>query len=125
MSDLLEDGNSITHHCLVSFRRRGLRNGNWGRLNVADKALFRCAFWVAEVRGKISSTRLMVQVLKVALKLVEGVRTAIMKVGRRRTGQMFETYEKPPGVFGWAPQVRDWLNDSTFIRYLGALGVNP
>ena len=65
------------------------------------------------------------QVLKVALKLVEGVRTAIMKVGLRRTGQMFETYEKPPGVFGWTPQVRDWLNDSTFIRYLGALGVNP
>jgi hypothetical protein len=66
----------------------------------------------------------MVQVLKIALKLVEGVGSAILKVGRRRTMQMFETYAKPFGVFSWAPQVRGWLNDAGYVWYLGVLGVN-
>jgi hypothetical protein len=122
---LLQDGNSITYPCLVGLQRRGLRNGSWRHLDTADRALFRCAFWVAKVRGKISNTKLMVQVLRIALKLVEGVRSAILKVGRRRTALMFEIYGKPLGVFSWAPQVREWLNDSRYVRYLGVLGVNP
>jgi hypothetical protein len=125
MSDLLRDGDSITHASLVGFRRRGLRNGNWKHLNIEDRALFRCAFWVATVRGKISNTKLMVQVLKIAMKLVERVPSAILKVGRRRTALMFEIYGKPLGVFSWAPQVREWLNDSRYVWYLGVLGVNP
>jgi hypothetical protein len=125
MSDLLQDGNSITYPCLVGFLRRALRNGNWRHLDTADRALFRCALWVAKARGKISNTKLMVQALKIALKLVEGVRSAILKVGRRRTALMFEIYGKPLGVFSWAPQVREWLNDSRYVRYLGVLGVNP
>jgi hypothetical protein len=125
MSDLVEEGNSMNYPCLVGFLHRGLRNGNWKRLDTSDRALLRCAFWVAKVRGKISNTKLMVQVMKIALKLVEGVRSAILKVGRRRTALMFEIYGKPLGVFSWAPQVREWLNDSTYARYLGVLGVNP
>jgi hypothetical protein len=93
-------------------------------MNTMDRALFRCAFWVAKVRGKISNTKLMVQILKIALKLVEGVQGAILSVGRRRTTQMFETYGKPLGVFSWAPQVRKWLNDASFVWYLGVLEVN-
>ena len=125
MSDLLKDGNSITYPCLVDLQRRGLRNGNWRHLDTANRALFRCAFWIAKVRGKISNTRLVVQVLKIALKLVERVPSAIIKVGRRRIALMFEIYGKPFGVFSWAPQVREWLNDSMYVCYIGALGVNP
>jgi hypothetical protein len=124
ISGLLRDGDSITYPCLVDLRRRGLRNGNWKHLNIMDRALFRCAFWVAKVRGRISNTRLMVQVLKVGLKLVEGVGSVILKVGRRRTMQMFETYGKPFGVFSWAPRVREWLSETSYVWYLGVLGVN-
>jgi hypothetical protein len=124
MSGSLQDGNTITYPRLVEFRLRGLRNGNWRHLNTTDRALFRCAFWVAKVRGKISNTKLVTQVLEIAVKLVEGVRGAILSVGRRRTGLMLKAYEKPLGVFSWAPQVREWLSDSDYVWYLGVLGVN-
>ena len=124
MSGVLRDRDFITYACMVDLRRRGLRNGNWKHLNTLDRALFRCAFWIAKVRGRISNTKLMVQVLKVALKLLEGVGSAILKAGRRRTMQMFETYGKPCGVFSWAPRVREWLNDVGYVWYLGVLGVN-
>jgi hypothetical protein len=124
MSNLIGDSELITHASLVGFRRRGLRNGNWKHLTIEDKALFRCAFWVTTVKGKISNTKLAVQVLKIVVKLVERVPSAILRPGRRRTALMFAIYEKPLGVFSWAPQVREWLNDSRYVSYLGALGVN-
>jgi hypothetical protein len=125
MSDLLQAGDSITYPSLVDFRRRGLRNGNWRHLDAADRALFRCAFWVAKVRGKISNMKLMVQVLKIALKLVEHAPSTILEAGRRRAAAIYEAYGKPSGVFSWAPQVRGWLNDVRYVWYLGVLGVNP
>jgi hypothetical protein len=124
MSDLLQDGDCITYPSLVDFRRHGLRNGNWRHLDTADRALFRCAFWVAKVRGKISNTKLMVQVLKIALKLVERAPSTILEAGRRRAAAIYEAYAKPSGVFSWAPQVRGWLNDVRYVWYLGVLGVN-
>ena len=110
MSDLLEDGNSITYPCLVGLLRRGLRNGNWWHLDTADRALFRWAFCVAKLRGKISNTKLMVQVLRVALKIVPTV-SRIGRAGRTRVRMMVQEYAKPGGVFGWAPRVRDWSHD--------------
>lgn len=94
-------------------------------LNTAERALFHCAFWVAKARGKISNTKLMVQILKIMLKLVEGVRSAILKAGRRRTAAVYEAYGKPLGVFDWAPQVREWLKNARYVWYLGVLEVNP
>ncbi|MGA2462615.1 MAG: hypothetical protein ABSF82_14450 [Candidatus Bathyarchaeia archaeon] len=123
MSDLLEDGNSITYPCLVGFLRRGLRNGNWGHLDTADRALFRCALWVAKARGKISNTKLMVQALRVALKIVQMV-SRIGRVGRTRATMMLQEFAKPRGVFSWAPRVRGWLQDPRYQTYLGLLEVN-
>ena len=124
MSDLLQGGDFITYPSLVDLRRRGLRNGNWRHLDPADRALIRCAFWVAKVRGKISNTKLMVQIMKIALKLVEGVRSAILEAGRRRAALMIEIYGKPRGVLSWAPQVRQWLGEASYVRFLGVLVVN-
>jgi len=123
MSDFLEDGNSITYPCLVDLQRRGLRNGNWRYLDTADRALFHCALWVAKVRGKISNTKLMVQVLRVALKILQTV-SRIGRAGRTRATMMVQEFAKPGGVFSWAPRVRGWLHDPRYQTYLGLLEVN-
>ena len=86
--------------------------------------MFRCGLWVAKARGKISSMRLMVHVLRIALKLLETHRNRIVNAGRRRANQMFKEYAKPGGVFSWAPSMREWLYDSGYVRYLGVLEVN-
>jgi len=87
--------------------------------------MFRCALWIAKARGKISNMRLMVQVLGIALKLLKTYRSRIVNAGRRRAARIFEEYTKPGGVFSWAPQMREWLCDPGYVRYLGILEVNP
>jgi hypothetical protein len=94
-------------------------------LNTTERALFRCALWVAKVRGRISNTKLIVEVLKLALKLIEGLGDSIMQAGRKRVVTMSEAYGQPQGVFSWAPRVKRWLSDPNYVLYLGVLAVNP
>jgi hypothetical protein len=93
-------------------------------LSVAERGLYRCALWVAKARGKITNTRLMVQTLRVALKLLEGFQSRIGKAGKARAMKMIEEYAKPGGVFSWAPRMREWLQEPKYILYLGLLEVN-
>ena len=116
---------SLGYSCLAGLWRRGLRNGNWARLNIPDRGLFRCALWMAKVRGQIRNAKLMVQVLRIALKLLESAGNKVLRAGRRRAMIMSQTYAKPGGVFSWVPEVRGWLNDPRYIWYLGVLELNP
>jgi len=120
---LSTDGAFLSHASLAGFMRRGFRNGNWAALSVAEKALFRCALWVAKVRGRISNTKLMVHVLGIALKLTEGFRSHMLKAGRTKATVMYKMYAEK-GVFDWAPHTKRWLFDRNFIRYLGLLEIH-
>ena len=121
---LLRNGDSITYPCLVDLRRRGLRNGNWRHLDSGQKALFQCALWIAKLRGKITNTKLIVQVIEIALSLGRIFRSAIMRAGRKRIAMMRDAYAKPGGVLSWAPKIREWLEDVNYVYYLGVLEVN-
>jgi hypothetical protein len=67
----------------------------------------------------------MAQVTEIVLKLAETVRNTILRVGHKRIATMRQAYSKPGGVFRWAPQVNQWLNDARYVWYLGVLEVNP
>lgn len=69
--------------------------------------------------------KFMVQILHVALRLLETIRNSIVGAGRKRSVEMLQAYSKPGGVFGWAPRVRQWLTEPGYVRYLGVLVVNP
>jgi hypothetical protein len=117
-------GDSLTYHYLASCWRRSLRKGSWSRLSLVERGLFRCALWVARARRSISNTKLMAQILRIVLKLLDTIRSRIVKAGQRRAKLIFEAYEKPGGVFSWAPQAREWFHDSRYTWYLGVLEVN-
>ena len=72
----------------------------------------------------ISNTKLMVQVLRIALKLLDSFQSRIGKAGRKRAMMMLEAYAKPGGVFAWAPRMREWLRDPRYVWYLGVMEVN-
>jgi len=102
-----------------------VRNGNWSRLDSGEKALIRCALWVARIRGSICNMRLMVQVLGVMLRLVRNCRSRIVDAGTRRAHAMLQTYgDGPTSIFRWAPRLKVWLGDAGYVRYLGLLEVN-
>jgi len=115
----------LTYSRLSSIWHRALRNGNWATLGVSERGLFRCALWVARVRGRISNQKLMVQVVQIALKLANDLRNSILRAGRLRVGMLRDTYRRPGGVFSWAPQVSRWLSELGYVLYLGVLEVNP
>jgi len=121
---LLRGGDSLTYCGLAGFQRRSMRNRSWRRLSVAERGLYRCALWVAKARGKITNTRLMVQTLRVALKMLDSFRSRIAKAGRARATMMFEEYAKPGGLFEWAPRMREWLRNPGFVWYIGVMEVN-
>jgi hypothetical protein len=47
----------------------------------------------------------MIAVIRICLRLLEGFRSRIISAGRRRTTLMLEMYQRPGGVFHWAPWV--------------------
>lgn len=114
----------ITHSWLISVRRRGLVNGNWRCLNIAEKALFRCGCWVARTRGRISNDELVKQVIDIVAKLSTSVRNRILRTGCQKAIIMSEIYGRSQGVFTWAPQLKEWLCDITFVWYIGVQGLS-
>jgi len=103
---------------LVAIQRRGFRNGNWCRLPVVDRGLFRCALWVAKARGRIENFKLMVRVLAIAFKLLATPRMRIYRAGLARANELLRRFQVR-GVFDWAPQVRGWLTEARYTFYLG------
>jgi len=120
----LQDSDSLTYSTLRQLKLRGLRNGGWARLEIAERGLFRCALWIAKARNRITNTRLMVEILRVALKLLKSFESRIVKAGKARAAMMLEMYARPGGVFSWAPRMREWLHDPKYLMYLGVLEVN-
>jgi len=124
LTELLQNPDSLSHTWLIDSWRRSLRYRRWAMLDIAEKGLFRCALWVAKARGKISNKRLVVQVLRIVLKLLHAPKSRIAEAGTRRAMVMFEAYAKSGGVFNWAPRMREWLRDPRYIWYLGIMEVN-
>jgi len=116
--ELLDTCLDLDYSGLLAVRRRGLRNGNWRRLSLVDRGLFRCALWVTRVRGDIASLKLLVRVLGVALKLLESCSMRIWMAGKARAEVLKRRFEDRH-LFDWAPQVRDWLVDRGFVFHLG------
>lgn len=109
----------LGHSFLFNLWRRSLRIGSWTRLSLTRKALYRCALWIAKVRGCISNTKLVEQVLQITWQLLHDFQSSIAIAGKMRALTALERFGKPGGVFSWAPQVRQWLHDAEYILYLG------
>ena len=103
---------------LLAARKIGFRNGNWRRLSLADRGLFRCALWVAKVQGRIASLKLLVRLLGIVLRLLERPVMRISRAGRSRADELMQRFEERK-IFRWAPSVRSWLDEKDYVFYLG------
>ena len=56
---------------LLSYFRKGLRNGNWHRISHRKKGLYRAVLVYTKVRGEIVNSRLAAIVLSIVEKLRE------------------------------------------------------
>ncbi|MFQ5711340.1 MAG: hypothetical protein ACE5GD_06130 [Candidatus Geothermarchaeales archaeon] len=103
---------------LLSFQRKGLRNGNWRGLKQVTKSFYRACMWYARVKGRIVNAKVVGMILEIVEKLKATVKTRIIQAGLVKAEEMRVQYRKR-GIFEWCPQLKAWLRDSNYILYLG------
>ena len=74
----------IAYEELLASFRKGLRNGNWKKLNFLNKALYRASLWYAKHRESIVNTSLMVKLLGLVERLKETKGMRIFKRGFKK-----------------------------------------
>ena len=80
--------------------------------------MFNCALELAKARGKIRNMDLMVKVASIVLKLKATVGARITKLGKVRALELLKLCAKNK-VFDWAPRLKEWLKEPSYIFYLG------
>ena len=109
----------FTYKELLTSFRKGLRNGNWGKLSRLEKALYMASLWYSRVKGAIINEQLVKKLLVLVDKLKATSGARIFKRGYEKA---VELLSKGEGVFVWAPSLREWLKDPDYIFWLGAMG---
>lgn len=77
---------------------------------------------LARWRGRIVNPKLLALLRAIVRKLLATFKTHILQVGKSRVYDLTETYAKS-GVFGWAPEVKAWLEDPKVTLYLGVMAL--
>jgi len=114
-----ENSFPVTFAFLSKSLRESHRNGSWITISSTERALYRCALWIAKARGCIVNKSLVAQILGISRHLLGSIRSRITAAGKQRARSMADTYGNRRGVFWWAPQVKKWLHDAAYIFYLG------
>ena len=108
----------ITNMDLFASYKKGQRNGNWRKLNRLDKALYRASLWYTKHLGRIVNGTLVEKLLGLVKMLEETKGMRIFKIGLNKAAKLLEKGDEA-GVFVWAPSLRKWLKDPTYIFWLG------
>ena len=97
--------------------KKGVRNGNWRRLNQLEKALIMTSIAYSKTYGRIVNAQLLTKLanLVAALRETRGVR--ILQRGYEKARALLSTGDS---LFGWAPSFREWLQDPDYLFWLGA-----
>ena len=109
---------AVSYADLQRHWRKGLRNGNWRKLNPLKKGLYMAARWYVRGKGEILSGRLIAMLGDIIEKLRETVKVRIFRVGLAKAEDMERGYEE---VFKWAPELRKWLKDPDYVFWLGVI----
>jgi hypothetical protein len=122
-SHVLRRSRNLDYASLRSHLRAGQRRGTWFGLGTVEKALYRCAMWVAKVRGTISSTKLAVNILSIITKLMATIKTRIYALGLARAHALWSNCMSA-GVFDWAPEAKAQFSRIEYVTYLGVMELN-
>jgi len=112
----------ITYYELEHYARVGMRNGRLWKLRDEPRGLLKaCLAFTRHVRAIFSE--LVVSQLREIIEFLMPTGERAFKLGLERALDMFNRFKRS-GVFKWAPQVRLWLTDESYIVYLGFMRLN-
>ena len=116
--------NALSYHSLSSIWKKGFRNGNWKKLSKIEKALYIASLSLAKMRGKIVNSRLILELQEIIGKLRETAGGRLMASAYQRAMELYERF-LTIGLFEWAPQVKSWFDDPSYVLWLGLCSPEP
>lgn len=114
----------MSHSYLTHFWKKGFRNGNWRKLDRIEKALYMASLSLAKMRGRIVNLRLILELRGIIDKLRETAGDRLMRTSYQRAMELYGRFAAI-GLFEWAPQVRSWFNDPSYVFWLGLCSPEP
>lgn len=114
----------LSYSYLSYFWKKSFRNGNWRKLSHIEKALYMASLSLAKMRGKIVNSRLILELSNIIGGLRETPGERLMISAHRGAMELYERFVAI-GLFEWAPQVRSWFDDPSYISWLGLCSMKP
>ena len=111
----------LTYEELFRSFKKGLRNGKWRKLDRVERAFYRASLGFSKIKGKIVNSTILEHLSNILQKLLETPGMRIIKRGVERAMEMLEKYEQER-VFVWAPLLKKWLTEKSYIEWLGTFG---
>ena len=108
----------LSYAVLRTYQLKGLRNGNWYRLRILEKAFYRACMIYFKVGQSIKSRRLASLLNEIIAKLKSTVKIKVLQGAIREIRRIIPIYLKV-NVFEWAPMLVDWLREESFLMWLG------
>jgi hypothetical protein len=82
------------------------------------------SLWLAKRRGILVNYKLVIQLRAIIEKIKETPGAMAIRSAFRRAYEIYERF-LAAGVFEWAPQVRSWFKDPSYILWLGLCSPEP
>ena len=98
---------------------KGLRNGNVRKLSRLQRALYRACLMYARRVGRIVNEFLVGQLRPIVNILKVTFKVQALKAGLKRLQAMLSG-----SVSEWAPQIKVWSRDETYIFWIGLFELN-
>jgi len=116
--------NTLSYNYLSCSMKKGFRNGNWRKLKHIERALYMASLSLAKRRGKIVNSKLILELRNIIGKIRETVGERLVKAASQRAIECYARFSDT-GLFEWAPQVRFWFNDTSYIIWFGLCSLEP
>jgi len=110
---------ALTYEELRKCWVKGFRNGNVRKLNRLQKALYRACLVYAGKVGRIVNEFLVGQLRPIVETLKTTFKIQALRVGLKRLRAMLS---RP--LSKWAPQVRVWAREESYVLWLGLVELN-
>ncbi|MEM2170022.1 MAG: hypothetical protein QW186_09530 [Candidatus Bathyarchaeia archaeon] len=98
------------------------RNGRMYRLNRIERSFYRACLLLAKLKGVIVNSTV-VSMLAEIIQRIESFKVKALRRGFERVCEMVACFKRS-GVLNWAPCVRSWLREESYILYLGFMALN-
>lgn len=100
-------------------RKKGMRKGNWWKLNRRERGLYLAAMAYTKPKEmELVNGTVLEKLLAIIEKLKETRGMRIFKRGFDKAAELLGKSVET-GVFVWAPRLKDWLRDPDYIFWLG------